>query len=203
MNASADWVKLFPKKYVPLILQDVLDCSANLERPPPTEKRPEEALCKAIYKRLCLLSHYRQGPIEPHIESWLPDLESRADIRFLCGRGIETYFIVEAKRLFVTFSNGKLDSLVGKYIDEGMMRFVEGRYAPHQNSSAMLAYVYDAELLKAQESVALSIKNKSAKLLLAGLFKKSLLKLSSPTYETCHRLTSKQFVLFHLFVKIK
>lgn len=79
-------------------------------------------------------------------------MNGRADIRITCGQGIDTDFIVEAKRLFLKRPNGRLNSLVAAYTgEEGMMRFVTGKYAPYQQSSAMLGYVYDIDLAEAQK----------------------------------------------------
>ena len=130
---------LFPDDDVAVIVQDVLDSSRDLPRPGAKEKRPEESLSKVVFLRLVKIPRYRTGPLEPHIESWLPDASHRGDIRFSCGRGIETYFIFEAKRLFVTYPNtGRKHSLVPQYIADGMMRFVNRHYAPFQRQLSSL-----------------------------------------------------------------
>ena len=90
--------RLFKKSLIPVIVQDVLDACKSLKAPPKGEKRPEEDLSKQVYRQLLRIPRYSTGPLEPHLESWLPDIESRADIRFSCGAGIHTYFIFEAKR---------------------------------------------------------------------------------------------------------
>lgn len=202
MTVDVAWASLFPQDLIPKIVQDVIDCSQNLQRPPNTEKRPEEALSKQLFNRLILITRYRTGPLEPHIESWLPDLESRADIRFSCGKGIETYFIFEAKRLYVTFSKGKLESLVPKYINDGMMRFISGRYAPQQESSAMLAYVYDKDVVDAQQEISKKIKTAAKELFLKNAFNNSALPVAPSIHETQHTLPSKTFTIYHIFTKV-
>jgi len=202
MNASANWGNLFPQEYVPTILQDVLTCSQNLIRPSPSTKRSEDALTEQVYRRLCKLPLYRCGPPEPHFDSWLSDLENRPDLRFSCGQGIETYFLVEAKRLYVTFPKGRKDSLIGKYINEGMMRFVARKYAPFQTSSAMLAYVYDEMVPKTQQVVAKHIEKNAGKLCLCKNFDSSVNTINLPVHETHHDLKDKKFILYHLFTKV-
>ena len=133
-------------------MQDIMDTFPYLRRPDRSIVRQEEHLTGQICKRLRPLRRYREGPLEFHQESNLPDMNGRADIRITCGQGIDTDFIVEAKRLFLKRPNGRLNSLVAAYTgEEGMMRFVTGKYAPYQQSSAMLGYVYDIDLAEAQK----------------------------------------------------
>ena len=139
-------------------MQDIMDTFPYLRRPDRSIVRQEEHLTGQICKRLRPLRRYREGPLEFHQESNLPDMNGRADIRITCGQGIDTDFIVEAKRLFLKRPNGLLNSLVAAYTgEEGMMRFVTGKYAPYQQSSAMLGYVYDIDLAEAQKKIASKI----------------------------------------------
>ena len=194
--------RLFPKSYVRIIVQDVQDVCRNVQRPPKSEKRPEEHLSKQVYHLLKRNPRYYSGPLEPHIESWLPDLESRADIRFSCGKGIETYFIFEAKRLFVTHPGGKSAKLVAEYVNEGMMRFVGERYARYQQASAMLGYVFDVTPTEAEAEVGLAIERDREKLCLSTSLSTSLMKVTPPVDETCHNIRGRPFLLYHLFVTI-
>ena len=108
-------------------MQDIMDTFPYLRRPDRSIVRQEEHLTGQICKRLRPLRRYREGPLEFHQESNLPDMNGRADIRITCGQGIDTDFIVEAKRLFLKRPNGRLNSLVAAYTgEEGMMRFVTG-----------------------------------------------------------------------------
>jgi len=194
--------RLFKKSLIPVIVQDVLDAFKSLRAPPKGEKRPEEDLSKQVYRQLLRIPRYTFGPLEPHIESCLPDLESRADIRFSCGAGIHTYFIFEAKRLFVTHPGGKTVSLVSEYIHEGMMRFIVGRYAPYQQASAMLGYVFEVAVNDARNKVALSIENEREKLCLKNGYKTSSLPVTPPVDETRHDVQGKPFTLYHLYASI-
>ena len=194
---------LFPDEDVPVIVQDVLDCCRDLKRPAPRVKRPEEDLSKQVYQKLVKIPRYRLGPLEPHIESWLPDIMHRADIRFSCGRGIECYFLFEAKRLFVTYpKSGKKDSLLSEYIHEGMMRFVNRHYAPFQHRSAMLGYVHDEMPSSAFQMLGTALSVQSALLRGDGTLTESPLPFSSGIQETRHTLDDGLFVLFHLLVHV-
>lgn len=194
--------RLFKKSLIPVIVQDVLDACKSLQAPPKGEKRPEEDLSKQVYRQLLRIPRYTFGPLEPHIESCLPDLESRADIRFSCGAGIHTYFIFEAKRLFVTHPGGKSATLVTEYIHEGMMRFVVGRYAPNQQASAMLGYVFGVTVIEAKSKVSLAIESERAKLCLKNGYKASTLPVTPPVDETHHDVQGKPFTLYHLYAAV-
>ena len=194
---------LFPDDDVAVIVQDVLDASRDLPRPGAKEKRPEEFLSKVVFLRLVKIPRYRTGPLEPHMESWLPDAAHRGDIRFSCGKGIETYFLFEAKRLFVTYPNtGRKDSLVPQYIAEGMMRFVNRHYAPFQHHSAMLGYVFDETLTNASHQITQGIQTRQRELQLSGPHQPSSLPVKPRVSETRHALDDGPFTLYHLLVAI-
>jgi len=194
---------LFPEDDVAVIVQDVLDCSRDLPRPGVTEKRPEEFLSKEVFLRLTRIPRYRIGPLQPGMESWLPDAAHRGDIQFSCGRGLETYFLIEAKRLFITYPNtGRKDSLVPEYIAEGMMRFVNRHYAPFQHRSAMLGYVFDEALANANRRLAHGIQSRQQDLRLSSPHQPSTLPVKPRVYETRHDLNDVLFTLYHLLVAI-
>lgn len=194
---------LFPGDDVAVIVQDVLDCSRELPRPSAKEKRPEEFLSKAVFLRLTRLPRYRIGPLQPDMEAWLPDAAHRGDIRFSCGRGLEAYFLFEAKRLFITYPNtGRKDSLIPQYIAEGMMRFVNRHYAPFQHQSAMLGYVFDESLSNASSQLAERIQSRKNDLRLSELQQPSSLPVTPSVSETRHDLDDGPFTLYHLLVPI-
>ncbi len=197
------WPALFPEDEIPGMIKDVLDACAHLTRPAKIEKRPEEAISRQVYQKLRRLPAYRKGPLEPHFESWLPDLDGRADIRFSCGKGIDTYFVFEAKRLFVTYPRGKKDALVKEYVREGMMRFVTGKYAPFQHSSAMLGYVHDAAVAAARSVVTTEIVNNANALFLTRSLEASPVVVGHQVDDSVHHFeNNRRFVIYHLFVTI-
>lgn len=209
-NYPADvFIDLFPIEDIPKILENVQDCCMGLTRESSSEK--EDQLSQRLYRKLCCLPEYRTGPIEPHWESWLVDvtpdeteIKGRADIRFSCGRGLETYFLVEAKRLFVTYPGGTKAPLVSKYIKDGMMRYVSGKYATKMQSSAMLGYVFDNDLLSSRAALAAAIACNAVELELdlCGTLKESAIEASPPVEETMHLLKRGRFTIYHILTKV-
>jgi len=60
-------------------------------------------------------------------------------------RGQTVFFVVECKRLRVTTDSG-FKHLADKYVEEGIQRFVEGKYACSLPCGGMLGYVMDNRL---------------------------------------------------------
>jgi len=204
MNFVPDpnWIELFPISDIPIIIQDVLDTTPHLKSPPDGEKRPEEYVSRQVYDHLRRNKWYYTGPLTPSIEHWLPNLDSRTDIIFFCAKGQETYFVVEAKRLFVTFPAGKKVDLIKDYIDKGMMRFIESRYAPYQQASAMIGYVFNDSCATARRVVKIAIEKQRTKTYLTGDYGVSVLPVKPPVDETHHDVAGKPFTLYHLFIKL-
>lgn len=200
---------LFPNEDIPGIVQDILDACANLTRKGNRDK--EVDLTKRVYASLLGMKRYKDGPLEPHLEHphFQPDGKGglvetgRTDIRFSCGKGWKTYFIVEAKRLFITIARRR-ESLLDKYIDEGMCRFVSGKYAVSQQRAAMLGYVFDEALPAVKDKLASAIGGKAPQLQLApgaGLSQTSL-SVRPPVDETLHALPGRPFTIYHILVKV-
>lgn len=208
-HAAAGFVRLFPTEDIPEILQNLQTCCEKLTRKSPSEI--ENDLTKRLFQQLCRRPEYRTGPIEPHWESQVvvvdddePGFTGRVDIRFSCGRGIETYFPVEAKRLFVTYPKGKKASLIADYIDDGMMRFVTGQYASKMTTGAMLGYVCDAQVAKAKDALMAAVALAAAKLRLTadGTWRKSGLAIAPAVAETRHGLEARCFTIYHILTRV-
>ncbi len=195
-------IELFPESYIPIVIQDILDALPHLRNPPEAISRQEEHLTGQLYGIIKGHARYYSGPLEPSIEHWLTDQESRVDIRFSCGKGQETYFVVEAKRLFTAYPGGARADLLQAYIDEGMMRFIGARYAPHQQASAMLGYVFEVACADARNAVKTAVEKRCHDLHLTGAFEPSALPVSPPIDETRHALHSKPFVIYHMFAQL-
>ncbi|MDY6953022.1 MAG: hypothetical protein SWE60_16050 [Thermodesulfobacteriota bacterium] len=152
---------------------------------------------------------FRNGPLDirpqPEIVSADSD-EDRASgqIDFLvsCGLGAEVYFAIEAKRLRVRLTSGKLDAGNDDYVNEGMMRFITGQYAPLMNTGAMLGYVYDGNIQKARSGVAGYIEREAVALNLIGRFVCSAIVPKQPIDETQHALKNRPFTIYHLFLAV-
>ncbi len=195
-------IELFPESYIPVVIQDILDALPLLKNPPEATSRQEEHLTGQLYAIIKRNLRYFTGPIEPSIEHNLPDQESRVDLRFSCGKGQETYFVVEAKRLFVAYPKGAKADLLQAYIDEGMMRFIGERYAPYQQASAMLGYVFEVSCADARRAVKAAVEKRCQDLHLTGTFESSALGVSPPIDETRHTLRSKSFIIYHIFAQL-
>jgi hypothetical protein len=209
-HPAASFVKLFPFEDIPRILQNIQTCCATLSRQTPGEK--ENDLTKRLYKKLCRFPEYRTGPIVPYPESATvvidddePELTGRADIIFTCGLGLETYFAVEAKRLFVTYPSGKKAPLVMEYINDGMMRYVTGQYASKMTEGAILGYVCDNTVSDARNVLVNAVEKETRQLHLitaAGAWQKSPLGVSPAIDETRHALKHRLFTMYHILTKV-
>src|SRR5262249_30986438 len=101
----------------------------------------------------------------------------RIDIRFIHGSREDVYLAFECKRLNVISSRGRRDSLAGKYVKEGMMRYVEGRYSRNLRTGGMIGYVMDGNAGSAISSVSRVVKRRHRDLSMnenAGLMKSSI-----------------------------
>lgn len=207
-HAATDFVNLFPAEDIPRIIQNILMCVDTLSRKFPGEK--ENDLTKRLYKDLCRNPEYRRGPIVPLWESWLvnltesdPEITGRADILFLCG-GLETYFLIEAKRLFVTYPAGGKKHLVTDYINDGMMRYLTGQYASKMTEGAMLGYVCDSTIPVAKKALSSEVAKESVKLRLSktGAWQTSSLAVIPPVDETRHDLDDRTFTIYHILTGV-
>jgi len=208
-HSAAGFVRLFPSEDIPSILQNLQTCGETLIRHKPSEI--ENDLTKRLYLQLCRYPEYRTGPIEPHWESQVvvldddePGITGRVDIRFSCGRGIEAYFPVEAKRLFVTYPKGGKASLLADYIDDGMMRFMSGQYGSKMTAGSMLGYVCDNTVSKAKSALIVAIGKDALKLRLTanGRWQQSIINVTPPVDETRHEVESRGFTIYHIMTKV-
>lgn len=208
-HAAAGFVSLFPSEDTPRIIQNILTCIGTLSRTFPGEK--ENDLTKSLYKNLCRNHEYLRGPIAPYLEVPVvvidddePEITGRADIIFTCGKGLETYFPVEAKRLYVTYPSGKTASLVKDYINDGMMRYVTGQYASKMSEGAMLGYVCDSAIPVAKKALTAEVAKEAVKLRLAksGAWHTSSIEVTTPVDETCHDMDDRSFTMYHILAKV-
>lgn len=208
-HAAEGFVNLFPTEDTRRILQNIQNCCGALARQTPFEL--ENDLTKRLFEQLCRCPEYRTGPVEPHWESQIvafdedePEITGRADIKFSCGRGIETYFPIEAKRLYVTYPKGGKAPLVTDYINDGMMRYVTGQYASKMTEGAMLGYVCDGAVPVAKNALSAAVDKQAVKLRLAenGAWQESVLAVAPPVDETCHKLDNRDFTMYHILTKV-
>lgn len=201
--------KLFPTGYIPIILTNIFLAGETLR------KKTSNEIENKLTRRLCVIMNqlpgFRDGPLSLHPQQELlplePDSDSPegyVDILVSCGYGSETYFAIEAKRLRVRSAKGKMDAGNNDYVNEGMMRFVSGQYAPFMTSGAMLGYVYDGDIQKACSGVGRYIKGKIKELRLMPpeKMKRSSLVATKEVYETRHDLTRRKFFIYHVFLGV-
>ena len=130
--------------------------------------------------------------------------EGYIDILVSCEFGSEVYFAIEAKRLRVRSTSGKMDAGNDDYVNDGMMRFVSGQYAPFMKTGAMLGYVYDGDINKARSGVARYIKSREKELKLTSpkQLKRTSMLPDKAIYETRHDLKRRSFLIYHIFLSV-
>ena len=157
--SAEDAIPLFPRDYIPRILATVLLHAGTLKKEHQLER--EDAITDRLFKRLRKDKFLRDSPFFLIREHTLFDEDiseggqrGRVDINLIAPPGDETYFAIEAKRLHVAFPSG-WQSLIHEYVagKQGMMCFVTGKYSPFQQAAAMLGYVFDGDVAKAQSGI--------------------------------------------------
>ena len=211
---ATEQVPPFPTDEIPFILGAVLRCSATLRKKHDTEY--ENRISNRLRKLMTRDPDLRLRPVELEREVLIYDDDGdeedpvgRLDFRFFCPTGTRKpwpYFAIEAKRLHVAFPSG-WDSCVPEYVtgSQGMMCFIEQRYARGLASGGMLGYVFDGDIEKARISVAASIEANREKLKTAPPFKlvlSSVLPGDSRVSETTHALAHGAFIIYHIFVAV-
>jgi len=213
-HGAEDWVPLFPVEEIPFILAAVLRCTTALRKKHETEH--ENKISARLRKLLIRDEELRHRPLQLDREAYVDDddvdeedASGRLDFRFLYSTHTLhpwPYFAIEAKRLYVTFASG-WRSLVSEYVTgkQGMMCFIEQRYARSLAHGGMLGYVFDGDVEKARASVAAAIATNHEKLKCAPSVKlvpSPVLPGDSGVTESAHTLTHGDFVIYHLFVAV-
>jgi len=200
---------LFPKRHIPTVLISILQAGEKLRKK--TANDLEDWISRRLYWRLIRIYPFRDGPLDIRLQPEIVSVDSdenapagKIDFVVSCGLGAETYFAIEAKRLRVRSISGKMDAGNGDYVNDGMMRFISGQYAPFMMACAMLGYVYDRDINKARSGVARYINSKEKELKLSSpkrLTKASILP-DMAIYETRHGLEKRSFLIYHIFLAV-
>ncbi len=191
----------------------MLRCSVALCKKETTEH--ENRISDRLRKLLLRDSDLRKRPsiwIEAYVYDDTSDEENaggRLDFRFLYSteeRQPWPYFAIEAKRLHVTFPSGR-DPCVSEYVtrNQGMMCFIDQRYAKGLVSGGMLGYVFDGDVDRARVSVAVAIEKHGDKLKCVPPFAmvaSAIVPGDSRVSETTHHLPHGDFTIYHLFVPV-
>jgi hypothetical protein len=198
---------LFPAHHIPVILLSLLRAGATLRKK--VDNELEDRITNRLFRTLVRMPKFRDGPLGIHLRSEIPPGEetpgSEIDLLVACGRGYEIYFAIEAKRLRVCSTGGRVTYPgSSQYVQEEMMRFVSGQYAPHMRAGAMLGYVFDGQIDKARSSVDRSIPNKAKllKMKLPGGLTRSTILAEMPIDETGHDLVERLFTIYHVLVAV-
>jgi hypothetical protein len=213
MSGERDWQPLFPAEEIPRILSVVERCASRLRKEKETEL--ENRLSDRLRALIVQDVEYRDRvAAQVHRELCIYDQTGkiiaqmgRGDIAFEHGTGVPKpypYFLIEAKRLHVTFPSG-WDSLVAKYVtgSQGMMCFTKGRYSSDMTAGAMLGYVFDNQVQKARDSVNAMIVSQASKLQCQVPHGLSPSGFAGTTAEhSTHSLRGWEFVIYHIFVAV-
>ena len=211
---AAAWIPLFPEEEIPYILAAICRCGSRLQ------KREATELENDLSDRLRLLldrdAGLRDRPVELFRE--VPIYErrrtrqkqlGRSDLMFLFSTGARKpwpYFVVESKRLHVTFESG-WQSLISEYVsgEQGMMCFVNQRYSKDLACGGMLGYVFDGDVAAARSSIASTIQSKRRRLKCspgAELRKSALSNGTHEISESSHRRSNADFTIYHLLIAV-
>ena len=132
------------------------------------------------------------------------DLLGRIDVRLFHGCKEDVYFAFECKRLNV-LRKGARQSLAGEYADEGMARFVSGKYAGGLDAGGMLGYVMDGDLKSAMAAVKEAIEERRTELCMDSgdtPATSSVRPRNTRVKETSHRQAGKPFLIHHVFLPV-
>ncbi len=95
-------------------------------------------------------------------------LSSDIDFVLTMGDDEDVYLACECKRLNVPFKSGK-KALVREYLDEGLARFLIGKYSPGLPYALMLGYVMDGNTVSARRALRRALTARTAALRLSSL----------------------------------
>jgi len=201
------WSNLVPDHFIPQIIALVLEGWETFD------KHSRDDLEVPITMRFCccLRAHKNRSRLLFRIEYESVELElesgtvvGRIDLRFCHGYREDVYFAFECKRLNVVNRAGRRRSLATEYVRDGMMRFVEGKYAAGLDKGGMLGYVMNGAAPSAIETVgdAVACRRQQLRLTGADLERSSIRQDDARVRETRHELDSGLFVIHHLFLAV-
>lgn len=168
-----------------------------------------------------LTALFRDALIDAYVtagRSWFISLEDpitdpefgtemgRNDLRFYPPQhyGQTIFFTLECKRLRVTTESG-FKHLADEYVEEGLQRFVDGKYSANLPCGGMLGYVMDNRIEEAVGYVQNEIVKRHSAL---KIKKKDSFRSPSSTLshrwslDTFHRCPDGEITIHHLFVGV-
>ncbi len=211
MTDDGNSTPLFPEDQIPRILSIVERCLSGLQKTKPLEL--ENDLSDRLRNLIDQDAEFRDH-VDAELQREVPIYDrknpkkkqlGRGDIKFLHGTGKRKpypYFLIEAKRLHVTFSKGKRKSLIPEYVTgkQGMMCFIKERYSRDLASGAMLGYVFDGQVQAARDAVHNLVIKKQKNLKSVkphGLSASGFPNIKAE--QSRHSIKGRDFFMFHLF----
>ncbi len=202
------WADTFPEELIPRILDLVVDTWATFEKPGPSDY--EVPITRRFKHALKQAKNYRRLPVRIEREPAEDDPATgdelgRIDLKFVPAESAleEVYFSFECKRLNV-LEQGKRRALAPEYVTEGMMRYVNGKYAVTMKDGGMIGYVLDGNCPHAVQLVEQNIQSRHKELQMTPpgrLSRSSVRGDSEIVRETIHELNAaRRFRLHHLFL---
>jgi len=207
ISGSVDlWTDTFHEDLLPGLFDLIIESWKTFPQPSPA------CLEVPITRKFCAyLGNNQNRSIHLFRIDWDPNVldkkgtqKGRIDIRVSHGYMPSEYFSLECKRLNQIDDEGNFSSLAGKYVDEGVMRYVSGQYSGGKNGG-MIGYVMDGDTVKAVNCVNDAIEKRKEKL---GIKDKAELKKSSirpecqQTRETRHLTKNGWFTVHHIFLPV-
>ena len=130
--------------------------------------------------------------------------KGRIDIRFIHGYDESVYFAFECKRLNVPGNRG-CKSLAREYVEEGMARFVTGKYAAGLEQGGMIGFVMDGDWAAATLKIDSAVRARAKALRMTrgtGLATSTLFPASPAVRETKHPRRTPALILHHVFLAV-
>ncbi len=202
------WSDIFPDDLIPRIIDLVWDTWQAV--PSPAINDLEVPITRRFKHSLKQAKDYRKLPVRIEREAVEDDPKTgaelgRIDLKLVpAGSALEeVYFAFECKRLNAV-ERGRPRTLAPKYVTQGMMRFVDGRYGGSVIQGGMIGYVLDGRTSHAISRVGKNIDSRRTLLrLTAGpsLQPSTVRPANTFVRETMHVLPdSRVFRLHHIFL---
>ena len=170
ISGSVDpWTDTFPEDLLPGLFYLIIESWKAFPQPSPT------CLEVPITRKFCAyLENNKNRSIHLFRIDWDPNVldekgiqKGRIDIRVTHGYVASEYFSLECKRLNEIDKKGNFSSLAGKYVDEGVMRYINEQYSGGMNGG-MIGYVMDGDTDKAVKCVNEAIEKRKENLGIEG-----------------------------------
>lgn len=171
----------------------------------------EDTIAGALYQELWEEWKKRGMDGPPRIENEVASRSSSSrllpegfiDFRFVYHWGEQDFFGMECKKVSSTGRTGKY--LAEEYVNEGVMRFVTGKYCSGHDVAAMLGFVVDSNIAGSVGLVQSVLFNKQYVAKQSGQWNISkLFGNHSNLYETTHQQYGQAFhmTILHLFQEL-